>query len=192
MSLKPAASKWIGRRLADLLRTEGQQLATVRESVERALQQARTEEDTLLSLRLRGSIDDETYERRRLGASSRRAQLELQLAGPLPTTDTLLERVEHILDFAQLAPSAFRSGSPVQQRQVLETVGSNFRVAARKAAYDAKKPFALLATASTHSSWYACVKDVRTFLLSTPDFFLPEIKWPSVGTHSARRNTLAA
>jgi len=186
MTLKPEVARWITQQLSRTLRTEAQQLSSVRESVERALSQARTEEDTLLSLRLRGSVDDETYERRRLDISSRRAHLDLQLDAPLPTVDTLLERVEWITGFAQAAPQLFRNGTPVQQRQVLETIGSSFRVTARKVAYDAKKPFVFFDTTASDSSWYSVVERLPTWIIER-NFQIPEYSFDTLDTVPRKR-----
>ena len=190
--LRPEMARWVREQLVVSLASEASQLLSVRESVERALKQARTEEDTLLSLRLRGSIDDDTYERRRLEVGGRRAQLELRLERPAPTIDALLERVDLVLAFAQHAPGAFREGEPVLQRQILETVGSNYRVTGRKALYEAKKPFTLFTATTSKSLWCTIVEDVRTWLLKNPDFYLPAFDWTSLGMGSAPRNAEAA
>ncbi len=177
VTLTPKAAGWIRDNLARTLEAEGGQLRAVRESIERTLRHVRTEEDTLLSLRLRGSIDDELFERRRVEISGRRAQLEVQLERPAPSVEQLLQRVDAVLEFAEHAPTMFVEGSPVQQRQVLETIGSNYRVTARKALYDAKKPFTLLRATGSDSDWCATVRDVRTWLLENPHFYMPEIDW---------------
>jgi DNA invertase Pin-like site-specific DNA recombinase len=166
---------WIRENLTGALRSEASQLHTVRDSVERAVKQARSEEDTLLSLRLRGSIDDALYERRRAEISDRRATLELRLERPAPNLDSLLERIDRVLEFAQNAPTAFREGPPVLQRQILETIGSNYRVTQRKALYDAKKPFTYLKAATPKSHWCTIVEDVRTWLLDSQDTFTPAL-----------------
>ncbi|MCC6350267.1 MAG: hypothetical protein IT347_11840, partial [Candidatus Eisenbacteria bacterium] len=75
----------------------------------------------------------------------------------------------------------------VQQRQVLETIGSNYRVTARKALYDAKKPFTLIKATGSDSDWCTTVRDVRTWLLENPDFYMPEIDWSSVRVDSKAR-----
>ena len=43
----------------------------------------------------------------------------------------------------------------------METVGSNYRVIARKALYEAKKPFTFMSETASRPSWYACVNDAR-------------------------------
>jgi site-specific DNA recombinase len=182
--LTPEAAGWIRDNLAATLNAEGAQLATIRQSVEQALRQARTEEDTLLSLRLRGSIDDETFEGRRAEISSRRAQLEVQVSRPAPTVEMLLQRVETVVAFAQHAPTFFSEGTPVLQRQVLETIGSNYRVTAKKALYDAKKPFTFFKATTSQSVWCTIAEDVRTWLLKNQDFYLPEINCFSLGSSS--------
>jgi hypothetical protein len=191
-ALTPDAAAWVRENLTNAIRTELGQLTVARESIERALQQARTEEETLLSLRLRGSIDDSVYEQRRVEIASRRAQLEVKADRPSPTVDELLQRVENVVAFAQHAPRVFREGTAVQQRQIMEAVGSNYRVIARKALYEAKKPFTFLVATASRPAWYALVEDVRTWLLKNQDCYLPEIDWPLVSRGSEPRKAEAA
>jgi hypothetical protein len=174
--LAPEAARWIRDNLAATLKAEGAQLASIRQSVELALRQAQTEEETLLSLRLRGSIDDETFERRRAELGSRRVQLEVRVARPAPTIETLLQRVDAVVGFAQNAPTFFTEGTPVQQRQILETIGSNYRVTARKALYEAKKPFTFFEATGSNSDWCTIAEDVRTWLLKdSQDCWIPSL-----------------
>jgi DNA invertase Pin-like site-specific DNA recombinase len=187
--IRPEMAQWIREQLATTLTAEASQLLSVRESIDNALKQARSQEDTLLTLRLRGSIDDAAYERRRLEVGERRAQLELRLEQPAPTLDELLGRVDLVLAFAQRAPAAFLHGDSVLQRQILETVGSNYRVTGRKALYEAKNPFTFFKATASKSLWCTIVEDVRTWLLKNPDFYLPLIDWHAV---SKSRNTQAA
>lgn len=177
MQLPPEAAAWIRDNLTVTLKAEGVQIASIRQSLEQAVRQARTEEETLLSLRLRGSIDDEVFERRRAEIASRRVQLEVQVSRPAPTLDSVLKQVDSVVAFAQHAPSAFSEGAPVLQRQVLETIGSNYRVTARKALYEAKKPFTFFQATASQSDWCTIVEDVRTWLLKTPGELLPSIDW---------------
>ena len=106
--------------------------------------------------------------------------------------DALLGRVDLVLAFAQHAPAAFREGEPVLQRQILETVGSNYRVTDRKALYEAKKPFTFFTATTSKSLWCTIVEDVRTWLLKNQDSYLPEISWSSLGTDSEPRKVEAA
>jgi hypothetical protein len=106
-----------------------------------------------------------------------------------PTLDELLGRVDLVLSFAQLAPAAFLEGDPVLQRQILETVGSNYRVTGKKALYEAKKPFTFFKATASKSVWCTVIEDVRTWLLKNPDAYLPLIDWHP---DSKSRRTLAA
>ena len=185
MQLTPKAADWIRDNLATTIKAEGDLIASIRKSVEQALRQARTEEETLLSLRLRGSIDDETFERRRAEIGSRRVQLEIQVSRPVPTVEALLQRIDAVVAFAQNAPRFFSEGTPVQQRQVLETIGSNYRVAARIALYDAKTPFTFFKATAPKSLWCAIVEDVRTWILENPDIYLPDFDRATTATLTA-------
>lgn len=153
--LPAQAAGWIRDNLRRSIEGEVGQLRAARESLEKAVRQAGAEEETLLTLRLRGSIDDETFERRRVELQDRRAHLELRLDQPDQSPEALLARVDQALDFSRHAPQVFREGTPVQQRQIVEAIGSNFRVSGRKALYEAKKPFSIFSSTADSSLWWA-------------------------------------
>ena len=174
MSLSKEAAAWVAEQLKASLAGEITQLHTAKESVEQAIAQASREEDALLTLRLRGSIDDATFERRKAVIQDRRVHLQLRLDQPKQSPDDLLSRLDQVLAFAIEAPKVFRTGTAVQQRQILESVGSNFRVTGRKVLYEAKKPFSLLEGRSACSLWWALAEDLRTWLLGDEGFWLPD------------------
>jgi len=138
----------------------------------------RREEDNLLSLRLRDQIDDSVFEGRRRGLQERRSSLEASLSGPQNSGDELLRRLHEVLAFSARAHEAFTTGSPVQQRQILETVGLNYTLGARKARYQLKNPYRMFAGARTISDWCARAEELRTWLLSREDFWLPDLHKP--------------
>ncbi|MBK8324887.1 MAG: hypothetical protein IPL06_20000, partial [Betaproteobacteria bacterium] len=95
----------------------------------------------MLTLRPRGLVDDETFVRRRDELSDRQAAIKVELERPQATPAELLGRFDAVLDFARNAPESLRNGTPVQRRQIVQTIGSNWKVGDRKALYLAKAPF---------------------------------------------------
>ena len=191
MSLAPETAGWIRDNLKHSFEGEVIQLRTARESLESAVRHVTAEEETLLTLRLRGSIDDGTYERRKTALQDRRAQLQLRLDRPDQSPQALLERVDRALAFSLHAPQVFRDGTRVQQRQIVEVVGSNYRVTGRKALYTANKPFSLFTEATASSLWWAIAEDVRTWLLNTRGVFLPDLRPFRKRRRSMARNRVA-
>lgn len=88
-------------------------------------------------------------------------------------------------NFADRAPQILRTGTAVQQRLVLEAVGLNYILKARRVAYSLDKPFDGIAEAGGLSNWSGLVDDVRTWALNTTEYFkIPDLRqvdvtWPS-------------
>jgi len=186
MRLGPKAAAWVRANIRDSLEAEISQRRSSHDSLNQALQQAVREEDALLTLRLRGSIDDQTFDRRRMEILDRKAHLQLRLARPFQSPEDLLERIDAALQFAQRAHEVFLEGTPVQQRQILEAIGSNYRASGGKALYEAKKPFSLFESTTATSLWWAIAEDVRTWLLSGEDLWIPNLNQSRPGDWVAR------
>jgi DNA invertase Pin-like site-specific DNA recombinase len=169
------AQRWIEARLHKTISGEAGQVQAARESQKRALQDLRREADNLLSLRLRDQIDDATFATRQAESKRRREALETSLSRATKTADELLQRLRDVLAFSARAHEVFTTGSPVQQRQVLETVGLNYTLSARKASYTLKNPFRVISGARTISDWYARTDDLRTWLVESGEFTLPNL-----------------
>lgn len=172
------AQRWIEARLHKAISSEAGQAQATRESQERALQEVRREEDNLLSLRLRDQIDDAMFAARRDELKQRRETLEASLSRATKSADELLQRLREVLAFSARAHEVFTTGSPVQQRQILETVGLNYTLSARKATYTLKNPFRVISGARTISDWCARAEDLRTWLGESGDFTLPDLDHP--------------
>ncbi len=170
------AQRWIEARLQRSISGEANQVQATRESQERALQDLRREEDNLLSLRLRDQIDDATFVARRDDSRRRREALEASLGSATKSAGELLQRLRDVLAFSARAHEVFTTGSPVQQRQILETVGLNYTLGARKASYTLKNPFRMISGARTISDWCARAEDLRTWLVASGDFTLPNLE----------------
>ena len=155
MSISKDAADWVRDNLGRTLTNEMDQLQATKESVEKAIEQATKEEDTLITLRVRGSIDDEAFDRRRAAIQDHKAHLQLKLGRPMTSAADLLARLDRALNFSQSAAETFENGTSVQQRQIMESLGSNFRVTNRKALYIANKPFSFFEKSTASSLWWA-------------------------------------
>lgn len=96
------------------------------------------------------------------------------------TADALVQ----VFSFAARAQEVFRTGTPVQQRMILEAAGSNYTLRARRVAFSLDKPLDRIAEAGSLSNWSGCLDDVRTWLLERAEYFrLPDLSDPeSIGT----------
>ncbi len=169
------AQHWIEARLRKAISSEAGEVQATRESQEHALKDLRREEDNLLSLRLRDQIDDATFTVRRDESKQRREVLEASLSRATKSAEELLQRLRDVLAFSARAHEVFTTGSPVQQRQILESVGLNYTLGARKASYTLKNPFRVISGARTISDWCARAEDLRTWLVGSGDFTLPNL-----------------
>lgn len=173
MSLSPEAAAWINDAVERSLQTETHQLTTAKQSLQDALTAAQREEEVLLDLRIRETIEDSVFARRMSALQDRRAHLHLKLDEPTRSPQQLLGRLGRALDFSVSGPEMLANGTRVQQRQILETVGSNWRVTGGKVLYEAKKPFSLIDERTACLDWWALAEDVRTWLFSSEDPWLP-------------------
>jgi len=178
LRMSDKTQRWVEARLRTTISSEAGQVQATRESQVRALQDLQREEDNLLSLRLRDQIDDGIFAGRRSELTQRRETLEASVSRTTKSADELLQRLHDVLAFSARAHSVFTTGSPVQQRQILETVGLNYTLSGRKAAYQLKNPFLLIASARTIPDWRARAEDLRTWLGESEDFTLPDLDHP--------------
>ena len=182
MRLPAGVASWIRRNLERSLSQELAQRGVSRESGERALKDAKLESENLLTLRLRGLVDDETFVRRRDEITDRQAAIRVELERPQATPAELLGRFDAVLDFARRAPESLRNGTPVQRRQIVQTIGSNWQVGGRKALYSAKTPFSMLTRTATSSDWWTIADEIRTWLVRS-DANMPAFA-PSLASHA--------
>jgi hypothetical protein len=177
MRLPTGIAAWLRRVLEQSLASELTQRGASRGSAERALRDAKVEEDNLLTLRLRGLVEDGKFIERRNELFTRQAAIREQLARPLTSPAELLNRFDRVVAFSQVAPTILGNGTPVQRRQIVQTIGSNWRVSGRSALYSAKKPFSSLTKTASTPVWWTITAEIRTWLLesqalSVPDFTL--------------------
>ena len=70
-----------------------------------------------------------------------------------------------VFEFATRARETFVSGTPVQQRMILEAAGLNYTLTSRKVALMWNQPLTLVTRAAADSTWSALLDDVRTLIV---------------------------
>jgi DNA invertase Pin-like site-specific DNA recombinase len=159
------AVAWIVENIRARVETTAAEHAAQRAAIEKALADSRRESDALLTLRLRGQVDEETFERRRLGLLDQQARLGLKLDQPAPDPSALLARVREVLAFSASLPLAFREGDSVRRRTIFHAVCANPTVRDRKALYSAKEPFSFFEGQRSSRDWQAIVERLRTWAI---------------------------
>jgi hypothetical protein len=167
------AVEWILDNIRARVETTTVQQAAQRAALERTFADSKRESEALLTLRLRGQVDDETFERRRIGLLDQQARLQLKLDQPLPSPEALLARVREVLEFSASLPRAFREGDPIRRRAIFHAVCANPTARDRKALYVAKEPFSFLEGQRSSRDWQAILERLRTWVIENPQF--PEL-----------------
>jgi site-specific DNA recombinase len=163
LRMPEAVHAWLCREAMDSAAGERDQRAEVLATYEKAIEGLGREHENLLTLRLRDLIDDEAFGRRERDIADRRRALEARVASAKAgrtSTDSLIQ----LFTFAARAQATFASGTVVQQRMILEALGSNRTLTRRTVALSLDKPLDLMAQASSLSNWSGCLDDVRTWL----------------------------
>jgi DNA invertase Pin-like site-specific DNA recombinase len=177
--LPAGIARWLRGTLEQSLKAELAHLGASRDSGERALRDAKREEDNLLTLRLRGLVEDATFVERRNEILARQAAIREQLERPQSSPAELLKRFDTVMAFSQAAPEALKNGTPVQRRQIVQTVGSNWQIRGRVALYSAKKPFSSLRRTARTPVWWAITDEIRTWLLTGAALRPTEVRFQS-------------
>ena len=168
---------WFLKRLDRELAHEQARNEEVRKTLQRSVEKAVQEEETLLSLRLRNLVNDDVFVARRKILAEKRESFQAKLNGPNRSPEEVQKLTRETVEFAANAASAFRTGTRVQQRLIAEAVGLNYTLQSRKAAFQLKKPFSSLAKSNGLSNWSGCVDDVRTWILNeNRSFWTPDLQ----------------
>ncbi len=175
MRLPTGIATWLRRVLEQSLESELTQRGASRGSAERALRDAKLEEENLLTLRLRGLVEDHTFVERRNEILDRQSAIQEQVSRPLASPAELLDRFDRVVAFSQVAPEILKNGTPVQRRQIIQTIGSNWQVRDRLALYSAKKPFSTMARTAATPVWWTITGEIRTWLLESQAFSVPDL-----------------
>ncbi len=174
LTLPEKATRWIVDNIRPTLEATMRERAAQHSAQEKALADAQREADALLTLKLRGQVDDDTFERRRLGLLDRQATIRLQLEQPAQQPEDLLARLTEVLNFSVSLPRAFREGDPVRRRQIFQAVCANPIVKDRKALYQAKKPWSFFEGSGLIRKWCAVVERLRTWIIER-NFQIPAL-----------------
>ena len=185
LTLPRRAAQWIFENIRTKLDATLSQQAAQRSGLQKALADSVSEGDALLTLKLRGQVDDATFERRRLGLLDQQAKLRLRLDQPAPPPEALLGRVQWVLNFSTSLPQAFREGDPVRRRQIFRAVCANPTVRDRKALYKANEPFSFFEGSGLINQWWAIVERMRTWIIER-NFQIPPL-YVDFDEHSERR-----
>jgi hypothetical protein len=94
-----------------------------------------------------------------------------RLRAPPRSQDEVVHLTADVFGFASRAAQVFQAGSGVQNRMILEAVGSNYTLKGREVAFSLRNPFSRIARARASSDWWTCGDDVRTWIQETTELF---------------------
>jgi len=174
VTLTERAAEWILDNIRGKLDATLSQQVAARAGLEKALADSLREGDALLTLKLRGQVDDQTFERRRLGLLDQQAKLRLRADQPVPSPEAMLARVQDVLNFSTSLPQAFQESDEVRRRQIFHAVCANPTVRDRKALYKANEPFSFFEGSGLINSWWAIVESMRTWIIER-NFQIPPL-----------------
>jgi DNA invertase Pin-like site-specific DNA recombinase len=162
---------WMKSKVHRVLDADRARGAMVRTTLEGTLRSTEREIANLLNLRIRELVPDEVFTAKNQELEQRKANLTNRLATATEAGQEVAGRISELLDFAASVRKHFLGGSAVQQRAILEAVGSNYTLKGRTASFHLGKPLQLIAEAGSCSNWQRVVDDVRTWFLTTTDYF---------------------
>jgi DNA invertase Pin-like site-specific DNA recombinase len=165
MSIEEDFLNWGVKYLQELSEQEVVSRRTVFASVQSAYESTQKQLDELLSLRLKGLIDDEMFDTRRVLLQKERNRLKARLDDTENRADRWIELAENVLHFSFLLVSRFNAASVDEKRVILETIGSNWVLRDKKLAFEPVAPYKFMKKTSKISVWQDIVKQVRTFYL---------------------------
>ena len=126
-------------------------------------------------MRLRGFIDDEEFDRKRVILQKERNRLKVKLEDTKGRADRWLELAQNVLHFSFMLSQRFNAASVDDKRVILETLGSNLLLKDKKLCFEPVAPYCYLSNTSKNANWRATVNHVRTFFLSqVGDFVVPQ------------------
>ncbi len=132
-------------------------------SVQAAYESTQKQLDELLSIRLRGLIDDEMFDTRRVILQKERNRLKGKLDDTEGRADRWIELAEGVLKFCYLLKKRFCEASPDEKRVILETLGSNWVLEDKKLSFEPVKPYSYVKKSEKIAIWRRTVNHVRTF-----------------------------
>jgi site-specific DNA recombinase len=166
--------EWALQYLEELRENESGASRLQQDGVERAYKGSLRQLDELLSIRLRGLIDDGEFEAKRRSLLQEQMEMKANLDNPAEKVEKVFEQVERTCRFALHLKSRFENGTLQEKRIILENVGSNLRLQDKILYFEPVAPFECFKNVSKKSKWRGIVQDVRTFCRgATNDWIVP-------------------
>lgn len=170
---------WAHQYLTETAEEEKGNLRTVVESLEKALNDCRSQLDRLTQMRLRDLLTDEEYLGKKTELLRQAKELEEKLNNPEIMAQSWLEPAKQTFSFANQAKNWFLKGNSDEKRRILETVGSNLILKDRILLMKVQKPFLYFEKRLSYPTWSGFVDDIRTWLKeNAQNLRLPQIKKP--------------
>jgi site-specific DNA recombinase len=156
------AQIYLRRRNQEEDRTAGM----IRDSLEKAEGEGKSQLNNLLSLRLRDLLTDAEFVEKKNALTLQLGQIREKLGELNDEGKHRLEPGEDWIFFASKAKKLFLHGNLRTKRSVLEIVGSNLRLRDKILLTEARKPFQILSAGLQSLGWLGTVNDVRTFCIN--------------------------
>ena len=163
--------EWLMRHLGQNLAREETVRKAAQETLEKALVDTRREVENLVGLRVREQVTDDIYNRLHKALTEREASLETKLRAP-KRNPVEAERLNlKTFTFAKKASHVFLTGTEVQKRMILETVGLNYSLMSRKIRFSLRNPFSFFSESASLSNWSTLPDVVRTWIANTSEYY---------------------
>ncbi len=131
-----------------------------------ALKQLERNEDEAYEDFKKAFLNEEAYKRRLEKIREQRGYFsELLKQANISVTQAALENAKSILELANQAKSLWLEMSPIERRNLLDTILSNPRLNGPTLEYDLKKPFGIIMKMRGNGDWLAYLDDFRTACL---------------------------
>lgn len=177
VSVNDEFMEWASKYLEELKEGDSKEERARALAVKNALQSAEKELDELLTLRLRGLIDDGEFEKKRGKLLLEKSGLEEKVLDPAGKRLKALEQAGQTCRFAHNLSDRFKYGTLDEKKIIVQTVGSNTVLKDGKVDLEPVKPFTYFVDSAQKSRWRTIVNDVRTLcsqLLDDP-FVIPTL-----------------
>lgn len=138
----------------------------IRRTVNQAMAGLDREESNLIDMRAKEVIPETVFAAKQRHLRERRESLKAQ-AAQLARPESLAKPLAKFFTFANQASELLRTGTAVQQRMIVETIGLNYTLKARKVAYQLEQPLQIISDAGGFSNWSGVLDDVRTWILES-------------------------
>jgi hypothetical protein len=143
--------------------------------------------ETLLSMRLRGIITDEEFLPKKAALTQETIILKERLADADKRQDGWLKLAERAMRFAETAQEEFKEGSIEKRHDILVALGTNFLLRDRKLRIQLQEPFRLMEGAGSRTRWLAIADGIQKFFSEHPT----KIQWPTFCDEAAQTPQLS-